>query len=59
MRIQRVINNNVISAIDEYGSEIVVMGKGIGFQRRPGQEIAETGKEKIFPSGESGYSGAV
>ena len=48
MRIQRVINNNVISAIDEYGSEIVVMGKGIGFQRRAGPEIAETGKGKIF-----------
>ena len=42
------INNNVISAMDEYGSEIVVMGKGIGFQKRPGQEISETGTEKIF-----------
>ena len=46
--IQRVIKNNVISAMDEYGSEIVVMGKGIGFQKRPGQEISETGTEKIF-----------
>lgn len=48
MRIQRVINNNVISAMDEYGSEIVVMEKGIGFQKKPGQEIPETGTEKIF-----------
>lgn len=48
MRIQRVINNNVISALDERGKEIVAMGKGIGFQKRPGQEISENGMEKIF-----------
>lgn len=48
MRIQRIINNNVISALDERGKEIVAMGKGVGFQRKPGQEIPETGIEKIF-----------
>lgn len=48
MRIQKVINNNVVSALDEQGKEIVAMGKGIGFQRRSGQEIPETGAEKIF-----------
>lgn len=48
MKVQRIINNNVISALDERGKEIVAMGKGIGFQKKPGQEIAETGVEKIF-----------
>lgn len=48
MRVQRVINNNVISALDERGKEIVAMGKGIGFQKRPGQQISEIGVEKIF-----------
>lgn len=48
MKIQKVINNNVVSALDEQGKEIVAMGKGIGYQRRSGQEIPETGVEKIF-----------
>lgn len=48
MKIQKVINNNVISALDEQGKEIVAMGKGIGYQKRPGQEITEAGAEKIF-----------
>ncbi len=48
MKIQRIINNNVVSALDEHGKEIVAMGKGIGFQKKPGQEIAEAGVDKIF-----------
>lgn len=48
MKIQRIINNNVVSALDERGKEIVAMGKGIGFQKKNGQEIPEIGVEKIF-----------
>ena len=32
MVIQKVINNNVISAYDENQQEVVIMGKGIGFK---------------------------
>lgn len=48
MEIVRIINNNVISSIDERGKEVVVMGKGIGFQRKAGEKIAEEKIEKIF-----------
>lgn len=48
MKIQKIINNNVISALDERGKEIVAMGKGIGYQKRSGQELDETAVEKIF-----------
>lgn len=48
MRIERVINNNVVSALDEKGKEIVAMGKGIGFQKKPGNELSEQNIEKIF-----------
>lgn len=48
MKIVRIINNNVISSIGERGKEVVVMGKGIGFQRKPGDEIAPEKVEKIF-----------
>lgn len=48
MRIDKIINNNVISAQNNQGVELVAMGKGIGFGRRPGDEIADDAVEKIF-----------
>ena len=41
MRIDKIINNNVVSALEDNGKEIVVMGKGIGFHTRKGMEIPE------------------
>lgn len=48
MKIVRVINNNVISSVDERGNEIVVMGKGIGFGKKPQDVIEDCKVEKIF-----------
>ncbi|MBQ7841584.1 MAG: PRD domain-containing protein [Lachnospiraceae bacterium] len=48
MKIERIINNNVVSALDQQGIEIVAMGKGIGFQKKAGQELDESRVEKIF-----------
>lgn len=48
MRVEKVINNNIISAKDNNGVELVAMGKGIGFGKRPGNEIADEEIEKIF-----------
>ncbi|MCC2242204.1 PRD domain-containing protein [Roseburia sp. CLA-AA-H204] len=48
MQIIKVINNNVISSEDDKGKEIIVMGKGIGFGKKAGEEIDETKIEKVF-----------
>lgn len=48
MVINHVINNNVVSSYDRDQNEIIVMGKGIGFQKKPGQEIPENKIEKRF-----------
>lgn len=48
MKIGKVINNNVVSAVDEDGTEVVVMGKGVGYRQRPGMDIAPDKIEKIF-----------
>ncbi len=48
MKVLKVINNNVVSAADGDGHEVVVMGRGIGFKVKPGQEIVEERIEKIF-----------
>lgn len=48
MKVLNVINNNVVSSLDEKNREIVVMGKGIGFHKKPGEEIADNQVEKVF-----------
>lgn len=48
MTIEKVINNNVVTAIDEAGQEVVLMGKGIGFQAKVGAQIDKVGVEKKF-----------
>lgn len=48
MTIKKVINNNVVTAIDEANQEVVLMGKGIGFQVKPGTEVIKHKVEKKF-----------
>ncbi len=48
MKISKVINNNIVSSVDEDGREIVAMGRGIGFKVREGAEIPAERIEKIF-----------
>lgn len=48
MVIQKIINNNIISAFDDRQREVVVMGRGIGFKAHAGDELDETRIEKIF-----------
>lgn len=48
MNILKVINNNVISALDDNGNEIVLMGKGIGFQKNSKDVVDESKIEKRF-----------
>lgn len=48
MKIDKIINNNVVSALEDNGNEIVVMGKGIGFHTKKGMEIPERQIEKVF-----------
>jgi beta-glucoside operon transcriptional antiterminator len=48
MKIAKVINNNVISVIDENNKELVIMGRGLAFQKRPGDVVEEEKIEKIF-----------
>ena len=48
MNILKVINNNIVSALDDNKEEIIVMGKGLGFHAKSGQPITEDRIEKIF-----------
>lgn len=44
----KVLNNNIVSSIDEDGHEIIVMGKGLGWHLKPGDLIDSSKIEKIF-----------
>ena len=35
--IEKVINNNIISAYEKSGAEVIVMGRGIGFKKKQGE----------------------
>ena len=39
MRIKKIFNNNILCAVDEKGNELIVTGRGIGFQRHRGEII--------------------
>lgn len=49
MQIQKVFNNNVVLVLDNQQNECVVMGKGIGFQRKVGDILLDEAViEKMF-----------
>ncbi|MCO7177910.1 BglG family transcription antiterminator LicT [Streptococcus gallolyticus] len=48
MKIDKVYNNNVVLAKGDDGEEIIVMGRGLGFQKKPGDEIDTALVEKTF-----------
>lgn len=46
--IEKVINNNIISAYEESGAEVIVMGRGIGFKKKQGEIVPADQISKIF-----------
>lgn len=48
MRIKKVINNNILCAVDEKGNEMIVTGRGLGFKRKPGERIDEAAVETVY-----------
>ncbi len=49
MIIEKVYNNNVIQVKDESGQELIVMGRGLGFQKKVDDMIDQTKIEKVLP----------
>ena len=42
------INNNIISAYEKSGAEVIVMGRGIGFKKKQGEVVPADQISKIF-----------
>ncbi|MDN5570602.1 MAG: PRD domain-containing protein [Propionibacteriaceae bacterium] len=48
MEILRVFNNNVVLARDDAGGEVILTGRGLGFQARPGQPVDTAKVVRVF-----------
>lgn len=48
MEIKKILNNNVVVTVNDQSQEMVVMGKGLAFQKKVGQEINTDNIEKTF-----------
>ena len=48
MEILRAFNNNVVLARDADGDEVILTGRGLGFQTRPGQVVDESKVFRVF-----------
>lgn len=48
MKISKVLNNNAALVLDEHQHELVAMGCGLGFQKRPGDALDPALVEKLF-----------
>lgn len=48
MRIEKVLNNNVVTVLNDRNQELVVMGRGLGFKKKTGDLIEQEHIEKIF-----------
>ena len=48
MRIKKVINNNILCVVDGQGCEMIVTGRGLGFQRKIGERIDPALFEKTY-----------
>ncbi len=56
MKITKVINNNLVRSINDKNQEVIVMGKGIGFQKKIDDEIDATLISQIYVSNDQNYS---
>lgn len=56
MKISKILNNNVVITENSQKQELVVMGKGLAFQKKVGQLIDEAKIEKTFVLQNSGIS---
>jgi beta-glucoside operon transcriptional antiterminator len=50
MRVKSILNNSALIAFSEKSEECVLIGKGIAFNKRPGDPVDETKAEKVFNS---------
>ncbi|MDQ0222083.1 BglG family transcription antiterminator LicT [Streptococcus moroccensis] len=59
MEVIKVFNNNVVMIQDADGQEAIVMGRGLGFQKKTGDQLDQELVEKVFKLSDQQFSQAV
>lgn len=59
MRIEKVLNNNVVISLDASGKDVIVMGSGIAFQKKRGDIIDQKKIERIFTQNDSDLASKI
>ncbi|PKQ21679.1 MAG: transcription antiterminator BglG, partial [Actinobacteria bacterium HGW-Actinobacteria-5] len=47
-RITKVLNSSVVLAADDAGRESILLGRGIGYGRKAGEELSEEAVDRVF-----------
>ena len=48
MKIDKILNNNVVISKNGFGEEVVCMGKGLAFQKDWGRDFARSGPKEFI-----------
>lgn len=48
MKVIKVLSNSLLMALDDYGQEAILLGKGIGYKKSIGTKLLKSDVEKIF-----------
>lgn len=48
MQIKRIFNNNAVMFLNKKGREEIALGKGVGYQKKIGDDIDESLVTKLF-----------
>lgn len=48
MKISKVLNSSVVLTVDDNGEESILLGKGIGYGRKAGEEIVRQPSDRVF-----------
>lgn len=59
MKIEKVLNNNVVISLDASGKDVIVMGSGIAFQKKRGDVIDKKKIERIFTQNDSDLASKI
>lgn len=50
IRVRKIYNNNTVLAVTDSGEEVILLGRGVGFNTRPGREVPSGIVERFFVS---------
>lgn len=56
MKIDKIINNNLVQSFDNNNKEVLIMGCGLGFGKKVGEVIDQSKIEKIYSIENKNYS---